>query len=224
MGEACLDPDAGGNGWSGEDLTDRGVVEGVESVALRVVGSEKELELMSARGVCAEETAGDSTISPQSSSSSSLSFSLAFGVEVAGTDGGFVSKTPRAAHGSVGIVVWAVGGEMGDCNGAGVVSLSKSMVVAVLLCEVGSFGRGVRSTDTGRVSCRCNFATVLCLGGATGEETALVSPAASLHGSPPAAGELQLNAAGTSVSSFGTLSLAAIPTGFDTDTVDFFLA
>jgi len=229
IGEACLVPDVWGNGWFGEERIERGVVEGVERVGLRVGGSEgvdgseNEFEGKCVVGVCAE-TAGDSTISPQSSSSSLSSLTCGAAGVGAASVGGLVSRAPRVVHGSAGGPVWSLGGEMEDSTGASAASLRRSVLVAVLLCDEGSFGRELRSIDTGRVPCRCNVVTVPCLGGATGEDTARTSPTSSLHGSPPAEGELQSNAAGTSVSNFGTLSLATLATGFDTETDDLFLA
>lgn len=136
MGEACFEPEGSGRGWRGEDFAERGVVEGVESVLLRVGGGNSVI-------VCAEETAGDSTISPHSSSSSPGS---AVGAVGAALGGGFVSRTLRLAHGSVTVTGEGLGGSMGAMG----MALDRSTFVNVRLWDAGSLGRGVRSTEVGR--------------------------------------------------------------------------
>jgi len=126
IGEACLEPTGTGSGWRGEDFAERGVVAGVESVLLRDGGANSVM-------VCAD-TAGDSTISPHSSSSLPVSDGAENAGAGAGLGGVLVSSAPRLAHGSMTVVGERFGGASGDMGTA----LNSSTFVEVLLWDTRS--------------------------------------------------------------------------------------
>lgn len=166
-----------------------------------------------AKDAGAIDTAGDSTISPQSSSSKSSSLSICLG-------GGFVSSASRPSQGFASPFGTACGG-CGTGGSDEMISASSkiSVDVAVRLWLIGSFGRGERSREPPRPTCRCSLVTAMCLGG-TPEDSDRESVVLSFfQGSSAAEEELQPNAAGTAVER-GCTSLLDSRTGFEAATTE----